>query len=276
MMQRTPRIEVFLHTLRTCRMIRNWLTLTILATGVLAGCSYKVQVREEDIPRAYSDEPYARVLAACVHEGLVDYKRLQSDHVYDLDIYLAELERFGPTQTPDAFGTDDDKLAYYINAYNAAVLKKMVDAGIPILVPGVFFLVDKFYIDGDAMTLVDLENKIIIGKFRRPAANFALVHGRISDPPLPAEPFRGKDLDQQLRLQGETYLASPHGLKFRGSTLDVSPLFWWHAREFEQAYGDLKNALVAFAPPDKAAEIAAIENPGINIMAYDWALNSAP
>ena len=69
-----------------------------------------------------------RVLVAYVdEEGRVDYTGLKS-HPDELDAYVGQLGRASPVSHPGRFGTRADSLAYWINAYNAFVLKGVVDA----------------------------------------------------------------------------------------------------------------------------------------------------
>ncbi len=98
----------------------------------------------------------------------VDYAEVLSG-VSDLKRFAATLAEVGPTTTPDRFPTEEDRLAYYINAYNALTLLGVVDNW-PISSvqdvrgwldprPGFgFFYGLRFFLDGDKITLYDLEN----------------------------------------------------------------------------------------------------------------------
>src|SRR5207249_1926563 len=56
---------------------------------------------------------------------LVDYAKLQLDQEL-LDEYLAELARVSPDSHPHLFPTEDDRLAYWINAHNACALRGVI------------------------------------------------------------------------------------------------------------------------------------------------------
>ena len=63
-----------------------------------------------------------RVLRRFVdEEGRVDYRALKKDEA-DLQAYYAQVAAYSPDSHPDLFPARADRLAYWINAYNAAVL----------------------------------------------------------------------------------------------------------------------------------------------------------
>ncbi|MCI0402049.1 MAG: DUF547 domain-containing protein, partial [Acidobacteria bacterium] len=70
---------------------------------------------------------YARVLARHVNErGEVDFTALARDRS-DLDYYVAYV-----AQTPgESFASRNDRLAHYINGYNALSMYNVLEAGIP-------------------------------------------------------------------------------------------------------------------------------------------------
>lgn len=53
----------------------------------IVGCSGTPRIAPEDQLNRYTDEPYARVLAAAVRGGLVDYG-VVATHEDDLNVYL--------------------------------------------------------------------------------------------------------------------------------------------------------------------------------------------
>ena len=53
---------------------------------------------------------------------LVEYREILQ-HPADLNTYLAVLGRTGPASTPKDFGTDGQRLSYYLNAYNACAVR---------------------------------------------------------------------------------------------------------------------------------------------------------
>jgi len=77
-------------------------------------------------PLTYSDTDWATVLQNNVREGLVDYAGLLAQRE-PLERYYALVGETGPTRTPDQFVSRSAKTAYWINVYNALVLRAVLE-----------------------------------------------------------------------------------------------------------------------------------------------------
>ncbi len=82
-----------------------------------------IRVDSADQLASYSDQPLRDVLIRHVSEGLVDYEGLNKQSRKQLDVYLDGVARFGPRSTPGAFPDSKGQLAYYLNTYNAIMLR---------------------------------------------------------------------------------------------------------------------------------------------------------
>ena len=72
-------------------------------------------------------EDWTSVLREHVDDsGRVTYRKLKADRTH-LDRFVAMLGAVGPESRPDLFPTRADKLAYYINAYNAFTLFNVIN-----------------------------------------------------------------------------------------------------------------------------------------------------
>ena len=60
--------------------------------------------------------------------GFVDYEGLAARRA-GFDGYVATVEATGPRSDPDLFPSRNDKLSYYLNAYNALVFKGVLARG---------------------------------------------------------------------------------------------------------------------------------------------------
>lgn len=284
------------------------LALTALLT-VLTGCHGAPKVAPTLQLGAYSDAPYARVLAGSVRGGLVDYAAIRLPAAPDgvakrdraatdpdaldvqLDVYLDTLARFGPESTPDQFPTEADRLAYHLNAYNAVMLRKWLDSGARTAEPGdkvqwlIWFTLDRWTIDGRSTTLDGLEQRLIRPTYNEPRAHAALVCGAIDCPPLRDEPFRGPELDDQLDDQMRVWLNDPaenaieineHG-KVR-----LAKILGWYREDFEAPKSDLgglsgvMRKYLDDADPRKREVIRAIDENQVGFQGYDWSINLAP
>lgn len=266
----------------------------IALTTALVGCQGTPKVAPALQQQAYSDAPYARVLAASVRDGLVDYPAIglsSADGADALDvqlnIYLDAIARFGPESTPEQFPTRADRFAYHLNAYNAIMLRRWLNAGAHDAKPtdkvGVltWFTLDRWTLDGRKTTLNDLEQKLIRPVYDDYRAHAALVCGAIACPPLRDEPFRGPQLDAQLDDQMVQWLNNPEeqGIALNADgTVTLATIFKWYREDFTST-GGLKAAVdkhLDNADPRKPAMLEAIGQDRIVFPTYDWSINLAP
>ncbi|KMQ52046.1 Uncharacterized protein DUF547 [Chitinispirillum alkaliphilum] len=174
---------------------------------------------------------YEQILSSYVSEnGLVDYYMLQMDR-YPLDKFILSLGFLDSTVF--SRWTREEKVAFYINAYNAIVLRIVIDHyplrpmrlssfRFPmnsILQIGNVFKTKPFNIMGEELTLDQIEN-ILTQKLDEPKVRFALVRGSQSCPPLRNVPYTGELLYSKLDDQIEKILLNP-GFFFINTMEDV-------------------------------------------------------
>ncbi len=226
------------------------------------------------------DHSHARwtvILRRYVDAGRVDYAGLQRDGSRLLDDYLAVLS--GACAADYQRWTKNEKIAFWINAYNAFAVRLILDH-YPITsirrigwLPLAAFR-QKFIpmagLKGGVISLDDIENGTLRSAFREPRVHFALVCAARSCPALRSEAYRGADLERQLDEQGRGFLGDAAKNRFEADrrTLYLSPIFKWFRADFEQASG----TLVAFIAPYLPA-IANGPEPTIEFLDYDWSLN---
>lgn len=248
--------------------------------GSLARCQ-TIRVDQADRLASYSDQPLGGVLSSHVVKGLVDYKGLSKESHRQLDIYLDGLARFGPLSTPEVFPDAADQLAYYLNAYNAIMLRKWLDGGAgenqkPRTVNKAWFFFDLWRVDGKWISLDSLEQTIIRPRYQDFRSHFALVCGAMSCPPLLAEPFVGSRLDEQLDGLGRQWLTESDGLDVReDGSVYMSSIFSWYAEDFEDAGGlaGMLTRYLAEDDPRREAALKAAREGRIQFMDYDWSIN---
>ena len=77
--------------------------------------------------KGFSHELFTTVLGNIVRDdGTIDYGALRQDSK-TFDTYLGQLRAVSPASAPHRFKTSADRLAYYINAYNAFVIAGIRD-----------------------------------------------------------------------------------------------------------------------------------------------------
>jgi hypothetical protein len=193
-------------------------------------------------PIAHADISHAKlgeVLKKYVSGGKVDYVGLRADQA-SLDEYLKSV----------ASASGDLKAAFYINAYNALVLKAIVSQDpLPKNVTDdkAFFDKTKYKVAGKDMTLNDIEGKI--RKENKDArVHFAFNCGARSCPPLQSVPFEDKTLDATLTKLTQNFLNN-NGVKIDDTKkeIQVTKLMDWYGTDFSETLGDASLA------KDKAA-----------------------
>jgi hypothetical protein len=214
------------------------------------------------------------LLAKHVRDGVVDYAGIKAEEK-KLDQYLSVLEN----TDPDALGREE-QFAFYINAYNAWTIKLILTG-----YPGVKSIKDLgslfqspwkkeiARINGRALTLDDIEHKILRPTFKDPRVHFAINCAAKSCPPLLPEPYRGETLDSQLNRVTRDFINTPGNHRLEGDTLWVNSIFKWFAEDFNDdpggfyrkyAQGDLKRIL-----EEKRDRLR------VKFLDYDWSLNGA-
>ncbi|MEM6392731.1 MAG: DUF547 domain-containing protein [Planctomycetota bacterium] len=267
---------------------RSVLGVFLLLAGWLSlgGCiALTPRVPEGAALESYSDEPYAAVLSAVVkgEDGLIDYHAFADDPALEqqLDVYMNALARFGPSESPGAFPTAEHELAYYLNAYNAAMIRLWLEKGGAEAEPDdkvnwvAWFISEGFRIDGRGMTLDYLEQWIIRPGYPDGRIHFALICGALSCPPLLDEPYRAERLGEQMDAIGRVWLNQPDGLRMEGDTAVMSRIMKWYRSDFD-AMGGLRGVVERYAEePLRGEALRAIDAGRLEFMPYDWTINLA-
>ena len=246
-----------------------------IRTGILflcVLCGSAGIVREVWPAVSVNNNLYAYLLKQYVKNDRVDYEGFKKDEV-KLDQYLNLLEK-----TDSKKLSRNEQFAFYINAYNAWIIKLVLSG-----YPGIKSIKDlgSFFqspwkkklcrIDGKTLTLDDIEHKILRPRFQDPRVHFAINCASKSCPPLLSDPYRGSILDQQLDSSTRVFINDLTRNNFDGETLHVSKIFKWFSGDFKDdvivfflKYADtsLKQALLS-----KRGEII------IEYLDYDWSLN---
>jgi len=220
-------------------------------------------------PLTFDHSLYDRVLKKFVKGGKVDYQSLQ-DEPELLEKYLEKLAALSPARL---FAMPEgEKMVLYINAYNAFILKAVIDK-YPVKsinkIPGVWGRL-KFDIAGRKWTLDKIKDKILLWEFNEPRMHFALVPAAKGSPDLRRGAYRGANLDKMLA--GETYKFINDKDKVMldkdKNTLYLSPIFSW----FKKDLGDPVKFVSKYLPKEDKDFIKK-NKVRIKYIKYDWSLN---
>ncbi len=274
------------------------ISLVIGATGMLTVKALglrSVAVDAEPLEQLDTGFDYTwwnAALGRWVRPGGVDYDAVLAEEG-DLRRFIATLGEIGPRLTPERFTTEPERLAYYINAYNALVLFAVADNWPIDTVHDVrgwldpragfgFFYGLRFPLDGGTVNLYDLENEVIRG-FVDARIHAAINCASKSCPALMPYAFEPARLDDQLDAVTRTFCSdSPHvRVDDEAEEIQLSAIFEWYQPDFEEHArrlgrpATIVDFILAFATPEVAAAVERAQSADFDVVfqPYDWALN---
>ena len=198
-----------------------------------------------------------------VSNGLVDYQAVK-DNPAALDALLSTASNI-TVSSSDA----STYQAFWINAYNLAVIKGIVN-NYPVKSPldiGGFFDKTKYQLGGEKITLNDVENVKLRKVFPKEArVHFVLVCAGLGCPPIIAEAYIPGKLESQLQRQTELALNNPNFVRMKGKKVLISQIFEWYKKDFTQFGSEIEfiNKFRKEPLPEKSK---------IGYYPYDWTLN---
>lgn len=205
--------------------------------------------------------------------GAVNYPGIKADP------RLAEYLGYLAAADPDSFATRQEKLAFWINAYNALAIKGILDGLSPdgLFARVIFFRTTDYTLAGREINLYDLERDIII-PFNEPRIHFAINCASASCPILGAQPYIADRLDAQLEAATRAFINDPAKNRFdlAANTASISKIFDWFREDFERAAGSVQKYLANYVADPEAAARLARDGFDLRYLDYDWSLNGTP
>ncbi len=198
-----------------------------------------------------------------VSDGRVNYSEIKKDP--------SSLDQLLDMASSISISKDQAKeyQAFYINAYNLAVIKGIVNAypvKSPLDIKG-FFDKTTYHLGGKETTLNDLENKILRKNFPEEARfHFVLVCAGLGCPPIIAEAYTPKTLEKQLQRQTVKALNDPDFIKVKGNKVQLSQIFEWYKEDFTR-----NGSEIDYINTFRKEKIP--EGVKVSYYPYDWSLN---
>lgn len=270
-------------------LLRRMLSSSLLAGLLLLGGCTGADVRpvraqgEVVAPDSFDHGRFDRLLEQYVDaRGFVDYAGLKAHQDSALTPYLQQLAATDPSNLDR-----DERLAFWINAYNALTIKLVVDHYpvesirdiTPVPGPSIPKVNSPFKLDvgevgGTVRTLDEIEHGIIRERFDEPRIHFALVCAAWSCPRLRREAYTGSRLDAQLADQARTFLHTARKNKIPAgeSTIQLSRIFKWYQGDFGDSPAEVQHFIAPyFADPVRRKLASAAYQ--VEYLEYDWSLN---
>jgi len=165
----------------------------------------------------------------------------------------------------------EEKLAFYINAYNILALKMVLDHWPVESIKDVGSLLSPVWnkpageIGGKQVTLGQIEHKIL-RPMGEPRVHFAIVCASVSCPDLNNQPYTAARLDAQLDEQARRFLGNKtKGVAVNDKQIRISKIFDWFEEDFQLA-GGVDMFIRRYRPNLPALPVEAD-------IPYDWDLN---
>lgn len=238
--------------------------------------------------------PLDRILDVYVRDGLVYYAALKTERA-NLDRFVASLDSADSWLSNASSG---EQRAFWINAYNALVLRTVINAypirgkaaGYPAeSIAQIAGGVDKVKhrVAGQLLTLEEIEKTVIAG-FGDPRMLLALGRGALGSGRLRSEPYRAAQLEAQLNEAVKEFVTRLDTFRINRTTnvVEVTPLFSWREPQFVAGFSQggemwanrspLERALMAMSYPHlfpSEREFLALNTFTMTFGAYDWRLN---
>lgn len=253
----------------------RWIILSVVFLA--GGCSTvpTTFTPAEPIPAGeFSHGLLSRVLEAHVSQGVVDYPAIQLDD--RLPAYLTQVDRVDP----NGFATRNERLAFWINAYNAFAVKGILDHYSPMSYVGRYryFIGRDYRVGGVTINLYDLERQVLIKQFQEPLIHFAIVCASASCPKLQSWPYEPDQLNVQLDRVAREFINDPTRNRFdrKKKVASLSMIFKWFHDDFSRAAGSLLTYITRYVSDPELVQDLMQSDYRIEYLDYDWSLNGIP
>jgi hypothetical protein len=234
-----------------------------------------------------------QVLDLYVRDGQVYYRAMKANRRI-LDSYVTALATSSVESAPR-----DQQLAFWINAYNALVLRTVIDhypisqrskdypPGSVRQIPGAFERLPH-RIAGRSLTLDQIEQTVLAG-FGDPRVFFAIGRGAVGGGRLRSEAFVPASLEGQLSAVASECVTRSQcvAIDRTANKVLISPIFSWREKEFVAAFADkaapaysarspIERAVLAFVEPrllTTERDFLSKNDFKVEYARFDWSLN---
>ncbi len=170
--------------------------------------------------------------------------------------------------------------AYWINLYNALtvdiVLENYPLDSIRDISSGLFssgpWRLKLAKIDGEKMTLDDIEHRILRPIWQDPRIHYAVNCASLGCPNLQAAAFTAENAESLLEASASEFINSPRGALMVSKKLRISRIYEWFEKDFGGNEAGVIKHLKRYAVGELATALETIAN--IDDYQYDWQINA--
>ena len=222
----------------------------------------------------FTHDLFDQTLQTHVKVGVVDYPQYASDPRFTQ--YIEQLNRLDPT----ILLTNNDRLAFWINTYNAFAIKGILNGYSPKTKFGQYpyFVGEEYMVGGEDVNLWSIERDILIPRFREPRIHFAIVCASQSCPKLQSWAYTPDALDKQLTNSAKQFINDPTRNRFdsQNKIAYLSMIFNWFEEDFTNHSGSLLKYVAQYVNDETLAHDLRTTPYTIKFLEYDWNLNGIP
>lgn len=234
----------------------------LIAAVLLASVAILTPAAQESLADSARRKTLDQLLDLYVRNGDAYYRALRAER--------AKLDGFVNLQATTAVDkmSREEQLAFWLNAYNALVLKTIIDH-YPITggsgaypaksirqIPGAFERLPH-RVAGRTITLDQIEQTVLAG-FNDPRVFFAIGRGAAGSGRLRSEAFAPARIEEQLAETAAECVTRAQCIRIdrEAAKVHASSIFSWREKEFTAAYSDKAPAAFASRSPIERAIIA--------------------
>ena len=209
------------------------------------------------------------ILQEHVKDGYVDYPAIARNPRFNK--YIESLADFDAATLSD----DNERKAFWINAYNALVIKNIIDGKSPTgVMDHMKFFRSNLKVGGRGIDLNSIDGEVL-AKFADPRVHFVLVAAYSSAPKLRAEAYVGEELDQQIDDATRDFINDKRRNRFSAAlqTAKLSKIFEQHRAEFGKTDKELLAYVARYVKDEEVAKILQRGAYSIKFMDNDFSIN---
>ncbi len=223
----------------------------------------KYNVNTLEIPMSVDHTLWNTLLSKYVtKKGHVNYEGFKTDED-KLQDYLNVLKTHAPSES----WTKNEKLAYWINAYNAFTVKLILDNYPVKSIKDIKNPWDQEFIviANKTYSLGDIEHKIL-RKMDEPRIHFAINCASYSCPNLLNQAYIAETLEAQLDVAAHRFVNDTSKNTISKDAVEISKIFDWFSSDFK-SYGSIIDFL------NNYSTIKINKNAKVKYKDYNWNLN---
>ena len=196
----------------------------------------------------------------------------------DKDALIAYIDRLQSVQVTGL--SQDEQLAFWINLYNAQTIRVILDnypvdsirsiKSSPFDIKGPWNDKD-LMVEGEAISLDNIENRIVRPIFDDPRIHYALNCAAIGCPSLRGQAFKRVGLDAALDTQARAFINNPRAIQIEDGKITASRIFLWYENDYGGSESTVLDHIRQYANPDLRRSLEGVSK--IDAYEYDWALN---